>query len=268
MSNLSLTLDTPDLARLYEQISVDRQFVAGKTLVEKLELTPGDRVLDIGCGTGLLAEHLADSVGPRGFVLGLDPLPHRIEIAHLRSRPNLKFQVGNAYDLGGFPGSDFNAIVLNAVFHWLPEKLAPLKQFHRLLKRRGRLGISTGDKDNVHALQRAKARVLARDPYARFPESKDGIAHHVTLGQLEELLTAAGFTWFRVERVARANLHADAEAAIRFSEASSFGNFLGHLPTELHAQARAEIAAELEQSRTPEGIRQDGARLQAIAFKI
>jgi ubiquinone/menaquinone biosynthesis C-methylase UbiE len=268
MSNLSLTLDTPDLARHYEQISVDRQFVAGKSLVEKLELVPGERVLDVGCGTGLLAEHVANLVGPQGSVLGLDPLPNRIEIARQKSRPNLSFRVGNAYELEGLPPADFNAIYLNAVFHWLPEKLEPLKQFHRVLKRRGRLGISTGARDHTHGIQKAKERVLARAPYNQFPESKDGVAHHVTLPELEQLLTTAGFSWFRVELVPRTNVHPDAEAAIRFSEASSFGNFLGHLPEELHAQARAEIAAELEQSRTADGIRQDGARLVAVAFKI
>jgi hypothetical protein len=52
---LSLNLDTPGLARHYEESSSDRQFKVGKVLVEKLGVRTGDSVLDVGSGTGLLA---------------------------------------------------------------------------------------------------------------------------------------------------------------------------------------------------------------------
>ena len=80
MSALSLNLDTPDVARHYEQVSFDRQFKAGQFLVERLRIGPGEHVLDVGSGTGLLAEHVASIVGSRGSVSGIDPLPLRIEI--------------------------------------------------------------------------------------------------------------------------------------------------------------------------------------------
>jgi hypothetical protein len=62
--------------------------------------------------------------------------------------------------------------------------------------------------------------------------------------------------------------HPTPEAALEFVEASSFGNFLGHLPAELRTAAREEIMRELEQYRTPEGIRRDGARIIAVALKL
>jgi len=94
MSALSLALDTPDLARNYEQVSTDRQFKAGKVLIEKLALRSGERVLDVGSGTGLLSEYVADCVGATGSVLAIDPLPLRIEIARRKARPNLTFNLG------------------------------------------------------------------------------------------------------------------------------------------------------------------------------
>jgi arsenite methyltransferase len=69
----------PALARHYEQVSADRQFKAGKTLVERLALRPGEHVLDVGSGRGLLAEYVAEIVGPVGFVTAIDPLPLRID---------------------------------------------------------------------------------------------------------------------------------------------------------------------------------------------
>ena len=66
--------DTAELAETYEEVSRDRQFLAGRRLVDSLAIAPGERVLDVGCGTGLLAEHIAGIVGQAGYVLGLDPL--------------------------------------------------------------------------------------------------------------------------------------------------------------------------------------------------
>jgi len=78
MPRLSLALDTADLAEHYEQASADRQFRFGQTLVAELGIKPGHRVLDIGSGTGLLARHVAELVGPTGRVEGLDPrLPNK-----------------------------------------------------------------------------------------------------------------------------------------------------------------------------------------------
>ena len=95
----SLTQDSDELALDYERLSLDRQFQSGKLLIGKLVIVPGERVLDVGCGTGLLAQHIADLVGPTGSVLGVDPLPLRIELAQAKARPNLQFKVADAYDL-------------------------------------------------------------------------------------------------------------------------------------------------------------------------
>src|ERR1700738_4440396 len=80
----SLTEDNDELARDYDRVSVDRQLQSGKMLVRDLAPRAGERVLDVGCGTGLLAQHIADLVGPTGHVLGVDPLPLRIELAQAR----------------------------------------------------------------------------------------------------------------------------------------------------------------------------------------
>jgi ubiquinone/menaquinone biosynthesis C-methylase UbiE len=129
----SLSLDNTSLALDYERISATRHMAAGTALVEDLAIKPGERVLDIGCGTGLLAEHIAHIVGPSGHVLGVDPLPLRIGLAVSRARDNLSFELGDAYDLSRIADRSFDAVVLNAVLHWLPEKTGPLLSFWRVL---------------------------------------------------------------------------------------------------------------------------------------
>lgn len=267
MSALSLAFDTQRLAEKYEELSSDRQFKQGKWLIEELNLVPEERVLDVGCGTGLLAEHVADIVGPSGFVVGVDPLPLRIAIANRKAKSNLVFRVGNAYDLTEFGENSFDAVYLNAVFHWLAEKEEPLQHIRRVLKSGGRLGLTTGSKEHPNRLLQIRREILSKEPYNAFPESRSGYPHWVSVAELVWLLDRNGFSISKVEVLENVIHHANADAAIDFSQASSFGNFLGHLPDELRKSAIAEIKQALEALRTSDGIRLEGRRIVAVAVR-
>lgn len=268
MSELSLVLDTPELARQYEQMSVDCQFRGGCELIDALAVKAGEHVLDVGAGTGLIAAHVADIVGDRGAVTGIDPLPLRIEIAKGRARPNLSFKVGNVYDLSEFATDHFNVVYMNAVFHWLPEKCEPLRQIHRVLKPWGRLGISTAAKGHCNRLAEACCEVLSRAPYNKYQDIQQLVIYRVDIDELKEHLCATGFFVQTLDQKDYQASHLTPEAAIKFVQASSFGNFLGHLPERLQAQAFAEISAELERFRKPDGIADGGVRILAVAIKV
>ena len=224
-------------------------------------------MLDLGCGTGLLAQHIAAIVGSNGSVVGIDPLPLRIEIAQRRKRSNLSFKTGNAYDLSEFPPATFDVVCMNAVFHWLPEKREPLRRIIRVLKHGGRLGVSTGSKAGESPLQSIKDRVLSRAPYDRYPAALEPVVHRVSMDELATLLTEAGFEIKSIETRPNVRHELTPEASIRFSEASSFGNFLGHLPAELRVQAREDIRRELEQTGALTGSSGNRSRIVAVAVK-
>ena len=268
----SLAFDSDELARDYERLSATRQFESGKRLVADLAIGAGERVLDVGCGTGLLAEHIAGLVGPEGRVLGIDPLALRIEVAQAKTRTNLAFQVGDANDLGALPEAGFDVVVLNAVFHWLPDKARVLSQFARVLRQDGRIGISTrppnGSDGARQPMYEAMAQAMAEPPFDRYPRPRGSFVSQVDAEEMRTLLEAAGFAPTQIEVRPSVRVHATPEAAVRFSEASSFGNLLGHLPPELRPQARAAMARRLAAIATAEGIVQQGRRLVAVAVAV
>lgn len=264
----SLTEDSDELARDYDRVSVDRQFRSGRMLVRELAVAAGEHVLDVGCGTGLLAAHIADLVGPGGYVLGVDPLPLRIELAQAKARPNLQFKVADAYDLSIIPTADFDAVCLNAVFHWLPEKSGPLREFARVLKRGGRLGISSGAKGPRTRYQELISEVLARPPFNAYARPPEGLTHRVDELEMRQLLAAAGFEVKSIEERESVRGFTSSQMLVRYSEASSFGNLLAHLPIALRPAARDAIGRALAALAAPDGtISQSTRRMVAIAVR-
>jgi arsenite methyltransferase len=108
-------------------------------------LSPGEAVLDIGCGTGVDALMAAMMVGPQGRVVGIDVTAEMIATARsnlsLLSLRNVSFQVGPAESLP-FPDEEFDAVISNGVFNLTLEKEKALREAYRVLKPGGRFLIA------------------------------------------------------------------------------------------------------------------------------
>jgi arsenite methyltransferase len=250
---VSLALDSAELAAAYDQVG-QRQFNHGKQLISSLKVQPGQRVLDVGAGTGLLSAYVARLVGPSGKVDAIDPLPLRVALAKQKAPSNLEAQVGVAEDLSRFPDQTFHVVYLNSVYHWLPEKLGPLRQVLRVLKPGGQVGISTAAADVPHEFEQVLRQVFSTSDLASVKEIPSGTTHKVSSRALREQLEAAGFVDIDVRIESFVDHFEDTEAVVAFNRASSFGNFLSSLTHEERALTHSLLERELEKRRTPRGI--------------
>lgn len=124
----------------------DKHSFVWKLAVSVLELLAprtGERILDVGCGTGQLTAKIAD-VGAE--VVGMDSSPHMIDEAR-RSHPNLTFVVGDAHDFES--PEPFDAVFSNAALHWIHTPRQVVSCIARALKPEGRLAVEFGGQGNV-----------------------------------------------------------------------------------------------------------------------
>jgi ubiquinone/menaquinone biosynthesis C-methylase UbiE len=262
--------DAPDLAERYDAIS-DSQYERGLILMDMMSILNGGMVLDVGCGTGRMALHVADLVGPSGKVFGIDPSPHRIRVAIDKLKDgafqNVRFIQGRGEDLGAFQDGVFDDVYLCSVFHWIDDKRSALREIYRVLKPGGMMGMTTGNKNNPTATRAITNRILAREEYAGKVKPENDAARHITKDELEMLLSDAGFGDIRVGvRMAKRHFESP-EEVLKFNEASTFGTFLKHVPEDLRPGVRREIEQELEKRRTPSGIEFETHTIYATAIK-
>jgi ubiquinone/menaquinone biosynthesis C-methylase UbiE len=116
----------------------------GQRTIDHLNLQPGDRVLDVCCGTGASAIPAAIAVGPTGSVLGVDVSEGLLGLAREKAQhlDNITFQNHDCMALG-LPDGSFDAIVCVFGIFFLPDMTAALQELWRMVKPGGKLAITS-----------------------------------------------------------------------------------------------------------------------------
>lgn len=185
-------------ARAVEAMYLTPDVVAQRARVlELLAPQPGERILDIGTGPGLLAFDIARLVGDAGRLVGLDAAPAMITMAKTRlaALPQAECIEGDATALG-FADASFDAAVSTQVYEYVADMPKALAELHRVLRPGGRALILDTDWRSIvwHSSDPERMeRVLAC--------WDDHLADPHLPARLRPLLTRAGFATLRVEIV-------------------------------------------------------------------
>ena len=124
------------MAKRYDTVHQSCQGEYGGFLIGKLNLQRGNKVLDLGCGSGFLSAVLAHRVGPEGNVIGIDPNRGRLQVARSKYGEimNLQFCEGSSEN---FPPGPYDLIFSNLVLQWIKNKEYTFKYVYDNLKSGG-----------------------------------------------------------------------------------------------------------------------------------
>ncbi|MEV8547805.1 methyltransferase domain-containing protein [Streptomyces sp. NPDC051572] len=140
-----VTIATPRAYELFGDVCfAGRRNRAFTRLAELSGARAGDRVLDVGCGTGYLSRRMAALVGADGAVTGVDPSPPVLDYARRKKQRTgsapCAYREGIAESLD-LPDASFDTVVTSLMLHHLPEELRPasLREMYRVLRPGGPL---------------------------------------------------------------------------------------------------------------------------------
>ena len=235
-------------------------FKYGEDLVDMLAPRPGERILDLGCGTGYLSDLIARS---GALVTGIDNSEAMIAKAK-EAYPEGDFRVMAATAIAF--DQPFDAVFSNAVLHWVTEARKAAASMAGCLKTGGRLVLEMGGKDNVEGIVSATRAVLSR--YGYHDQAAREVWYFPSLGQYAELLESQGF------RITYAS-HYDRETPLQDSKngikdwLGMFGeNFFRQIPREDLEPILEDIQTRLRPSHFREGCWwADYKRLRIVAIK-
>jgi ubiquinone/menaquinone biosynthesis C-methylase UbiE len=222
-------------AETYESFLVPNLFAPwSKVLIERARPRTGERVLDLACGTGIIARQIAPIVGSAGRVVGIDISPDMLAVARSLPAPSgaeVEWVQGNASELD-FPPESFDLVVCQQGLQFFPDRAAAAKRVHRVLNDGGRAVIAVwqelGRHEVLEALFTAESRHLQLPlEQVATPFSLAGDA------ELRALLESAGFRDISVEPVSM---------DVRFPSAERW--------LELTVRAGAAVIPELAQDET------------------
>src|SRR5713101_6007951 len=113
-----------------------------RDLIERARpIGPSDRILDLGCGIGLVAAILRERLGGAAKIVGFDPSRAMIEKARLLA-PEMDWRDGDVMALP-FPADSFDLVVCQDMLRFVPDRVRALREVRRILSPGGRLLAST-----------------------------------------------------------------------------------------------------------------------------
>lgn len=240
-------------------------------LVEYAHIRPGQQVLDIATGTGMVALEAAQIVGALGRVIGVDISTGMLEQARRKvaalGLSNIEFQLADAEALD-FPLNSFDDIFCSSALIWMSDLVGALRLWYGLLKPKGLLGFHAfADTAFVEGV--VAQRVLEKYGVSLLFSKPTG-----TVEKCQKMLQQAGFSEIEIKSEQDGSyISLEKAKGMWIGNGSSpvpgqYPNPLLQLTPEQLAQAKLEFDASLEALQTEQGIWNDLTTFYVFGRKL
>lgn len=190
---------SPKILSAYDELPL-WSAMFGLLLLEEVPLAKMTNVLDVGCGTGFPLIELAERLGARAHVHGIDPwtggLKRAAQKIASRGTPNVTLHEGSAAAMP-FADAGFDLIVSNLGVNNFEDRAAAIRECRRVARNGATLALTTNLKGHMHELYEVFAGVL-RDDHDALDRLRAHVEHRATVANVRELLEDGGFTVTRV----------------------------------------------------------------------
>jgi O-methyltransferase / aklanonic acid methyltransferase len=257
-------------ATIYDRIGPQIFSYFGQRLVDLADLDSGDKVLDVAAGRGALLFPVATRVGTTGHVTAIDFSPDMVhETAkdiESRKLSHAEIRHMDAEEMN-LPDASFDWVMCGFALWMFAEPVRVLQEFYRVLKRGGRVALSTWAADNPS--QTWCNEVLR--PFVYAPTAKELPAKFDSRFdkplQLETALRQAGFADTRISVEEKDFVYTDEEQYWSSLWSAGFRRQLEKMTPDLLQQARSEVFQKLQTFKKPDGFHKLNRALFAFGTK-
>ena len=254
-------------ATIYDQRWEQQLAPANERLLELAELEPGERVLDVACGTGALTFPAAEAVGSNGAVVGVDISDEMVSLAKVeairRGEQTVNFEQMDAEELG-FEDNTFDVVICGMGLMYPANPTAAIREMRRVLESGGRVAVAVwGDREacgwaEIFPIVEARVSSEVCPLFFQFG----------TGDRLRYTLEAAGFEEVFVDRLSTQLWWESAEQAIEAAFAAGpVAMAYSRFDEPTRKEAHREYLDSIEPYRHDEGYRLPGEFVVASAFK-
>lgn len=233
-----------------------------ETALEAAAAQPGERALDVGCGTGGTTAELAKAIGDRGHVLGVDISEPLVGAARSQGLGNATFEVADA-TTHAFEPASFDLVFSRFGVMFFGDPVAAFQNVHRALKPSGRLVFLCWRTaaENAWSMVPMRAAQPFLPPMARPGPEDPGQYSFGDRSRVERILTQAGFKNLSIEPVDRmVNQGNDVPDVLqRIGDFGPLARAFKDVAPEQIAKAMAAIAEALGPHATADGVKLAGA---------
>ena len=258
-------------AESYERYLVPLFFAPGaQYLIELAALRLGEHVLDLACGTGIVARSAASKVGTNGTVVGVDRNEGMLAVAHKEASdisPPIKWQRGDACSIP-FPDATFDIVFCQQGLQFFPDRSAALREAYRVLASNGRLALSA-----MRPIKHNPAYALLAEALNRHlgPDAETMMRSPflpLSTNELRDLLKRAGFRDVRILIGIGPVRYPSAKEFLRREAASSpLAGQIKSLSDDVFAELVLDLEAALEAYIDDDGIVFPAETYFAIAWR-